>query len=68
MAIASFEPQEEEFVPSSREKSPISRPLDHKLKNRIFNHVCAIVEGKKANISAPWPQIEKIMILCFLKL
>ena len=33
MAIASFEPQEEAYVPSSREKRPISRPLGHKLKN-----------------------------------
>ena len=34
MGIASFEPQEKEYVPSSREKSPISRPLGHKLKNK----------------------------------
>ena len=32
MGIASFEPQEEEYVPSSREKSPIFRPLGHKSK------------------------------------
>ena len=34
MGIASFEPQEEEYVPSSREKRPIYRPLGHKLKNK----------------------------------
>ena len=34
MAIASFEPQEEEYVPLSREKRTISRPLGHKLKNK----------------------------------
>ena len=33
MAIASFEPQVEEDVTSSREKRPISRPLSHNLKN-----------------------------------
>ena len=34
IAIASFEPQEEEYVPLSREKRPISRPLGHKLKQQ----------------------------------
>ena len=33
MAILSFESQEEEYVPSSREKRPICQPLSHKLKN-----------------------------------
>ena len=34
MAIASFEPQEEEDVTYSREKRPISRPMGHKLKKK----------------------------------
>ena len=48
MAIASFEPQEEGYVPSSWEKRPISRPLGHrlKIKDTLLSQTLKVEEKK----------------------
>ena len=47
MGIVSFEPQEEEYVPSSREKPPISHPLGHKSEKQGC-HFCTISHQSEA--------------------
>ena len=68
MGIASFEPQEEGYVPSSREKRPISRPMGIYLKNKdtLLSQPFKVEEKKVSFFFFIYGPGAKILAFCSL--